>query len=271
MEDSRLDSGRFLLDELLQIVDTLRGKNGCPWDQKQTPETVIVYLIEEAYELAEAIQRENPDQIREELGDILFHILFITKIYRERGGFDLRNVVETITAKMIRRHPHVFDQKRMISSEEVIRNWHKIKIDEKKAPRKGSMLDSVPVNLPALLRAYRLTDRAAQSGIDWMDISGFLSEVQENLRALNSAVESENQSLLALAFGELFLSTVNAARVARVHPETALAVAVRRFEDRFKKLEACISETNREFQDVTSEEKARIWAEIDKPLDHEAG
>jgi MazG family protein len=271
MEDSKLNPKHFLLDELIQIVDTLRGKNGCPWDQKQTPQTVIVYLIEEAYELAEAIERENPDQIREELGDILFHILFITRIYREQGEFDLRDVVETISAKMIRRHPHVFDQKRMISSEEVIRNWHKIKVDEKKASRRGSLLDSVPVNLPALLRAYRISDRAAQSGIDWTDISGFMSEVEDNLHTLNTALKRENQTLLAQAFGELFLSLVNAARVAKIHPETALAGAVSRFENRFRKLEVHVSETGREFQDVSSEEKARLWAEIDKAFDDEAG
>jgi MazG family protein len=266
MENSKLNPD-FLLDKLVQIVDTLRGKNGCPWDQKQTPQTAVVYLLEEAYELAEAIAREDPEHICEELGDILFHILFITRMFQEREEFKLRDVVETITAKMIRRHPHVFDRKRMVSSEEVIRNWHKIKNDERTASQGTSVLDSVPANMPAVLRAYQISERAAQSGMHWMGISGFLSEVEKALHALNSALEHQNQAFLASAFGDMFFSLVNAARVAKVHPETALAGALTRFEKRFRKLEATISETNRAFQDVPSEEKARMWTEIDNMWD----
>lgn len=264
MEDPKLDQDNFLVDELVQIVDTLRGENGCPWDKKQKPRTVILYLIEEAYELAEAIETENPDEIREELGDVLFHIFFITAMFKERGEFGLRDVVRTIVSKMIRRHPHVFGKKRVSGSEEVIQNWHKIKLDENKASRRSSILDSVPVKLPALMRAYRVSERAAKSGIDWTDISGFLREVEENLNGLKTALMRQDKAHLAIEFGELLFNLVNAARVAKIHPETALAVSVRKFEKRFKEMEARVSETNRGFEDVSPEEKTRIWEEVKK-------
>lgn len=262
MEDPKLDQENFLVDELIQIVDTLRGEKGCPWDKKQTPQTVILYLIEEAYELADAIETENPDEIREELGDVLFHIFFIAEMFKEREEFGLRDVVQTIVAKMIRRHPHVFGKNRVASSEEVIQTWHKIKLEENKASRRGSILDSVPVKLPALIRAYRISERAAKSGIDQMDISGFLRNVEENLNGLNAALMRQDKALLTIEFGELLFNLVNAARVAKIHPETALAVSVRKFEKRFKEMEARLSETNREFEDVSPEEKARIWEEL---------
>jgi tetrapyrrole methylase family protein/MazG family protein len=183
-------------------------------------------------------------------------------MFREREQFGLRDVVQTIVAKMIRRHPHVFGKQRVASSEEVIQTWHKIKLEENKASRRGSILDSVPVKLPALMRAYRISERAAKSGIDQMDISGFLRNVEENLNGLNAALMRQDKALLTIEFGELLFNLVNAARVAKIHPETALAVSVRKFEKRFKEMEAHLSETNREFEDVSPEEKARIWEEL---------
>ena len=121
------------MDALLQLVETLRGKNGCPWDKKQTPESVSIYLTEEVFELADAVEAADADQIRDELGDVLFHIVFIARMFQERGEFDLADVAQTITRKMVRRHPHVFGDKKINSSEEVIQNWHKIKLGEKKA------------------------------------------------------------------------------------------------------------------------------------------
>jgi len=161
MEDSTLNQTHNALDELYRLVKTLRGKNGCPWDKQQTPQTVSLYLIEEVFELADAIETGNSDQICEELGDVLFHIVFIAGMFQERGEFDLSRVAQTITEKMIRRHPHVFGDQTVNNSEEVIQNWHKIKLNEKKSSPKQSLLDSVPSKLPALMRAYRIQDRVA--------------------------------------------------------------------------------------------------------------
>ena len=152
MEDIQINRLHVQVDALLQLVATLRGENGCPWDKQQTPETVSIYLMEEVFELAEAIESAEADQILEELGDVLFHIFFIARMFQERGEFDLAAVAQEITRKMIRRHPHVFGAEKVNTSEEVVQNWQKIKRAEKKSAAKQSLLDSVPAKLPALLR-----------------------------------------------------------------------------------------------------------------------
>ena len=139
MEDSKLSQSDSFLDALLRLVATLRGRNGCPWDKKQTPGSVSVYLIEEVFELAEAIEKGDPGDIQEELGDVLFHIVFIARLFQEAGQFDLQDVAAAITNKMIRRHPHVFGDRTVSGSEEVIQNWHKIKLKEKDASQKHSL------------------------------------------------------------------------------------------------------------------------------------
>ncbi len=228
MENSELNQTYSFLDELLRLVETLRGKNGCPWDKKQTPQSVSVYLVEEVFELADAIQTGSPEQIREELGDVLFHIVFIARMFQERGEFGFSDVAQTVTEKMIRRHPHVFGEKTVNSSEEVIENWHKIKLNEKKSSQKLSLLDSVPVQLPALIRAYRISDRAARSGFDWAEIDDALKNVEEELDGLKGALNKQNREVLSQKFGDLLFVLVNIARLAKTHPETALAESTKK-------------------------------------------
>lgn len=252
------------LDQLIRLVETLRGPHGCPWDKKQTPRNVILYLLEEAYELADAVETESSGQIREELGDVLFHVAFMARIFQERGEFDLEDVACSITEKMIRRHPHVFGGQTVKSSEEVVQNWHQIKLDEKKADRKGSLLDSVPLTLPALMRAYRISDRAAKSGLDWVDIDSALKKVKKALDDFGSALESQDNNLLSQEIGDLLFAMVTFTRMVNIHPETALAGSVKRFEKRFRKMEAVVSETERTFEDVSREEKALIWEMVKK-------
>ena len=165
----------------------------------------------------------HPEQIREELGDVLFHIVFIARMFQERGEFDLSDVAQTITEKMIRRHPHVFGEKTVNSSDEVIENWHKIKLNEKKSSQKQSLLDSVPVQLPALMRAYRISDRAAKSGFDWAEVDGAVENVEKELDGLKAALNKQNREILSQKFGDLLFDLVNIARLAEIHPETALA------------------------------------------------
>jgi tetrapyrrole methylase family protein/MazG family protein len=222
------------MDELIQLVETLRGKQGCPWDKKQTPRSVSVYLIEEVFELVDAVETENAEQIQEELGDVLFHIVFMACMFRERGEFDLSDVVQTIVEKMIRRHPHVFDNQTIRSSEEVIENWHQIKLKEKQSQSQASPLDSVPAKLPALMRAYRILDRAAKSGCDRVHVGGGGYDLDKEMEELKAALNGNDINLLSNNFGELLFSLVNLARLADIHPETALTGAIKRFEDRFK-------------------------------------
>ena len=263
MENSKLNQSTSFLDKLAELVETLRGENGCPWDKKQTPRAVIVYLIEEVYELADAIESGNTEEIREELGDVLFHIFFIARMFQEEGQFDLQNVAQTITEKMIRRHPHVFGEQMVQNSEEVILNWHRIKLNEKKTTQTTSLFDSVPVALPALLRAYRISDRAAKTGFDWLDKTTMLRQVEEELDGVKAVVKNGDGDNISQKFGDLLFSVVNAARIAKIHPETALASSINVFEKRFKKLEESILEGNRKFEDLSIDEKKQIWAEID--------
>lgn len=264
MEDSTLNQTHNALDELCRLVKTLRGENGCPWDKKQTPESVSIYLIEEVFELVDAIESGNSEQIREELGDVLFHIVFIARMFEERGEFDLSQVARTITEKMIRRHPHVFGDKELNSSAEVIQNWHKIKLDEKKDSEKQSLLDSVPAKLPALMRAYRITDRTAKGGFDWADFAGNQLDTQDALDGLPAALKNHDRRFACRQFGDLLFALVNIARLAEIHPESALVGSVKKFEARFKKMEELIAESKREFEDVTLAEKKRIWEKVQK-------
>lgn len=243
MEDSQLNQTHSFLIELMQLVETLRGNQGCPWDKKQTPSSVGVYLIEEAFELIDAIETGKAEHIREELGDVLFHIVFIADIFRDRGEFDLFDVAQTIIEKMIRRHPHVFDEQTVKGSEEVIENWHKIKLKEKRSSHKQSLLDSVPVQLPALIRAYRISDRAAKSGYDRADVTGIPQDLEKELNGLKAVFNEKDKELLSRKFGDLLFALVNMARLAKIHPESALTGAVKRFELQFKKMEDLVSET----------------------------
>jgi tetrapyrrole methylase family protein / MazG family protein len=266
MEDAVLNRLHTELDALLRLVETLRGENGCPWDKKQTPQTVGIYLTEEVFELAAAIETADPDQIREELGDVLFHVVFIARMFQERGGFDLAAVAQTITRKMIRRHPHVFGATKIGSSEEVIQNWHKIKLDENKPAAGRSLLDSVPAKLPALLRAYRILDRVARAAFEEKDIDSNLNNVQGALDSLKAGLRCRDKSVAAEQIGDLLLAVANLARIGQIHPETALAGSVKRFEQRFKKMEALVSESKRELSEVTVDEKKQIWQKLQKSV-----
>jgi tetrapyrrole methylase family protein/MazG family protein len=264
VENSEVDQTHFFLDELIRLVKTLRGKHGCPWDKKQTPRDVGVYLIEEVFELADAIEAGHPEQILEELGDVLFHIVFIARMFQEGGEFDLSDVAQTIVEKMIRRHPHVFGAENVNSSEEVVANWHKIKLSEKKSTPKQSSLDSVPVQLPALIRAYRISDRAAKSGLDWAEVDEALENVEQELGGLKAILNKQTNAQLLQKFGDLLFLLVNIARLAKIHPETALAGSNKRFELRFRMIENLVSESERDFDHLSVREKAQIWQKVKK-------
>ena len=264
MEDIEINRLHVQVDALVQLVATLRGENGCPWDKQQTPETVIIYLIEEVFELAEAIETAAADQILEELGDVLFHIFFIARMFQERQEFDLAAVAREITRKMIRRHPHVFGTEKVSTSEEVVQNWQKIKRGEKQSAAKQSLLDSVPAKLPALLRAYRISDRVAKIAFDDTDIGSNLKNARGSLDELKSAAGNSDQNLATEQIGDLLFAVVNLARICKIHPETALAGSVKRFEQRFKKMEEMVSASNRELDEVSVEEKKLIWEQVQK-------
>lgn len=248
--------------ELVRIIERLRGPDGCPWDREQSARSMVRFLIEEAYELADAVASGQAGHVCEELGDVLFHILFITQMHSEEGQFDLEQVCREISAKMIRRHPHVFGSVRVADSAEVVRNWQEIKRGEKDADRRSSALDAVPAGLPGLMRAYAVSERAARVRFDWQDLSGVLVKLQEELTEFTDAVGRNDAAQAALEFGDILFTMVNAARFAGIHPETALTAAVQKFERRFRRMEDVVADSGGDLASMPQAEKDRIWEAV---------
>src|SRR6266508_442243 len=265
-------SARF--DQLVEIMARLRGEGGCPWDRKQTRESLKPYLIEEAYEVLETIEAQDDPKLKEELGDVLLQILFHAQIGRERNTFTIEDVLQTLAEKLIRRHPHVFGEVTVNGAEEVVHRWEEIKRQEKADQsddgESGSALEGVPKALPALLRAYQLQVRAARVGFDWPhDESGYaqvVGKVHEELRevdearaaAAKSATEDAKQRL-EHETGDLLFAVVNLARLVKVNPEEALRGAANRFAARFTHMEHAAKAGGRLLTDMTLGEMDRLW------------
>ncbi len=244
------------LEDLRELLARLRGPQGCPWDRKQDPESLKIYLLEETYELAEALDREAPQDICEELGDLLFLMVFICRIYEERGVFDLSEVMEKIQEKMIRRHPHVFGEARWRKAEEVVQGWQGLKAEEKPDQ---SPFDSIPAALPSLLKAHRISQRAAGLGFDWPDIRGVLEKVHEELGELEEAIEGPDPSAAREELGDLLFALVNLGRFLGIHTENALRSANRKFLTRFLRLLADPEYIGKNSQSLTPEDWENLW------------
>ena len=242
MEDSEIKSEKDSINGLIAIVESLRGDPGCPWDKKQTPRSMLIYLIEEMYELADAIESNRAEEVREELGDVLFHIFFITRLFEEAGDFSVHDVARDITEKMVRRHPHVFGSARVDNADEVRQNWHEIKQQEKKTTPKASVLDSVPGKMPVLMRAYRLVERTARCGFNRRDRKDLLDALGAEFDQLQRSVKHGPNKRISNDLGSLLLSLVHLAEHLKIHPETALSGAVRAFEMKFREMEKGISQ-----------------------------
>lgn len=257
------DSG---IPGLISLIETLRGESGCPWDRQQTPKTMIPYLIEEVYELLDAIDSGSPDRIREELGDVLFQVLFLGCLYQADGSFDIGDAAGTSIAKMIRRHPHVFSHGSVDTADAVRKQWHEIKEEERADGPPGSLLDSIPAKLPALLRCYRISERAGSAGFDWEDVGGVLDKVEEEWCEFKGALLSEEDAEGAdalrdveLEFGDILFTLVNVARFLHIHPETALGGSIGKFEKRFRHMESGLLAEGKTVGTVTRDELNRRW------------
>lgn len=257
------------LAALIKIIERLRGPDGCPWDREQSPGSMVRFLIEEVYELADAIAAGHAGHVCEELGDVLFHVLFITQMHAEREVFDLEQVCRTIGAKMRRRHPHVFGSAQVADSAEVVRNWQQIKRAEEGPGKRLSVLDAVPAGLPGLMRAYAVSERAARVQFDWDDLAGVLAKLQEEMAEFTAASGRNDDAEAALEFGDILFTLVNVARFRGVHPEAALTAAVQKFERRFRRMEAVVAESGRDLESVPQSEKDRIWEAVKSEEDRE--
>lgn len=259
MDENRVNNRLKKIDALIRLIERLRGEDGCPWDRRQTPRSMANYLVEEMYELIEAVESENADDVCEELGDVWFHVLFIAHLYHETGQFDLAEVAQRISDKMIRRHPHVFGDATVENAEEVKNRWQEIKSGEKKSHSNVSILDSVPKKVPPLMRAYRISSRAAGAGFDWNDVWGVVAKVEEELSELKNALQRDRQAEIALELGDLLFTIVNVARFAKIHPDSALNGSIKKFENRFRRMEKAFLEENKPLESVSQDEKDAYW------------
>lgn len=248
---------------LVGIMERLRGPDGCPWDRKQTRESLKPYLIEEAYEALEAMD-EAPEVLKDELGDLMFQILFHAELSREAGDFDIADVLENITDKMIRRHPHIFGSADAETPEDVVLHWEEIKLLEQGARPKESVLDGVPRSLPGLLRAWRLQEKASRVGFDWGDKAPALGKVEEEWKELKTRASEGDQEKVQEEFGDLLFSLVNVARFLEVNPEEALRKTVSKFIRRFHHIELKAAERGRGLKEMTLEEMDALWEDAKK-------
>ncbi len=249
--------------EFMAIVRRLGAPGGCPWDARQTPETLKTYVLEEAYELIEAMDSGEPDKIREELGDLLLHLVFISDLYQERGEFAFPEVVAGISAKMIHRHPHVFAGEKAETREDLKRLWQEAKSQEGKKPAPQSMGQVSPA-LPALMQAQRLGEAAARLGFDWPHVEGALDKVEEEWQEFRQVVAGPHHPDQEEELGDLLFSLVNVARFLKIDPEHALRRTIYKFIKRFHMVERTLAKQGKTPESATLEEMEAIWQSAKK-------
>lgn len=250
------------LDKLFGIIRTLKKEDGgCAWDRKQTPETMWKCLVEEVYELQEAIAKQNLANICEELGDVLFQLVFILEIFQEKKAFTFADVVDRVAEKMIRRHPHVYEDAQISTENELNRQWEKIKALEKSenGQIRESVLDSVPKGMPSLIRALKVSKCVVKQGFDWDNIHDVLTSVKDEIAEFEAALKTGNQNEAIMEFGDILFTLVNVARVAGFHPETALAGSTAKFEGRFRLMENELNQKKLTLENLSREQKEMFW------------
>ncbi len=247
--------------ELIEIMATLRGPEGCPWDKEQTPASLKPFLVEETYEVLEAIDEGVPAKVKEELGDLLFQIIFHARLAEEKGEFDMGDVLANITEKMIRRHPHVFGEKEAKTSGQVLVDWEIMKKSEKGYTTRKSILEGVPKELPALIRAHRLQERAARVGFDWERVEDVERKLDEEVSEFKKTLEGKDTSRMEDELGDIFFALVNIARFIGVNPEDALRRTISKFISRFQYVEEAARKEGRELSDMTLAEMDALWDE----------
>ncbi|MES9898903.1 MAG: nucleoside triphosphate pyrophosphohydrolase [Sedimenticola sp.] len=255
------------INELIEIMARLRDpKKGCPWDREQTFATIVPYTIEEAYEVADAIERGDMGELRDELGDLLFQVVFYAQMAREQGSFDFSDVVHAINTKMLRRHPHVFADAEVSDVAEQSRAWERLKAEERrKKAEEGAhgQLDGVAQALPALLRAEKLQKRAAKVGFDWPDVAGVVAKVDEELNEITDELEDAgNPVRLREEVGDLLFSCVNLARRLDVDAESALREANGKFEKRFRRMEQILDSQGLKLPAIEMDQMDRLWEQV---------
>lgn len=257
MEDRTPKKEKF--EDLVAIMAKLRSPDGCPWDNEQTHETLKKYMLEEAYELIESIDAKDDKAIIEECGDVLLQVVFHARIAEEEGRFTIDDVVKKICDKLISRHPHVFGDRDAHSAEEVLRNWETDKKKEK--PERESILDGIPIHLPALMQAHRIQERVSRVGFDWQQIEEVFEKFEEEWQEFREARSEEHRQKVEEELGDLLFALVNVARYVDVDPEQALAKTNRKFSRRFNYIERQTKQAGKTLDDASLEEMDAFWEE----------
>lgn len=246
-------------EKLIEIMATLRGPDGCPWDREQTHESLKKYLLEETYETIEAIDSGDMNELCGELGDLMLQIAFHAQLANERGDFEIKDSLDNINEKLLRRHPHVFGEADVASAEEVINQWDRIKMGEKGMESRSSVLDGVPKTLPALARAMEVSKRAARAGFEWPGLDAVFAKMEEEVGELKDELRDRDTTRIAEEIGDLLFTIVNVARWTKVDPEDALRTMIERFASRFVKIEEAAHASGRSLEDLSIEEMDAVW------------
>lgn len=255
-------------------MSTLRGPGGCPWDKEQDNHSLKPMVLEEAYEVVEAISENDMEGLCGELGDLLFQIVFFAQMAKEAGDFTIDDIIERVHDKMVRRHPHVFGDQSVSDSDEVLRNWEAIKLEERKsgpaAEREHSILDGASEKQPAVMEAFQISTKVARVGFDWSRAGDCLNKVREELDEIEAALSSENGTFTEVEeeVGDLFFSMVNVARLLKVDPETALKMANKKFRRRFRYIEEQVQAAGSQLDATPLEEMERLWQEAKTKSPH---
>ncbi len=244
---------------LVDIMARLRGPGGCPWDKEQTHESLKPFLVEETYEVLEAIDEGEPDKVKEELGDLLFQVVFHARLAEEAGRYGIDDVLEGIEKKMIRRHPHVFGDKELSTAAEVLVDWETMKKKEEGYRTRKSILDGVPRELPALIRAHRLQERAARVGFDWDRVEDVKAKLDEEVGEFKATLEKRDQAMMEDELGDIFFVLVNISRFVGINPEDALRKTISKFISRFRFVEEQASGMGRELSEMSLDEMDALW------------
>jgi len=247
--------------KLIKIVDTLMGDNGCPWDKVQTRESLKPYLVEETYEVLEALDANDPEKIKDELGDLLYQILFHSKISSLKGEFNFRDVINNLNEKMVRRHPHVFKEGELNTPDQVVEQWEEIKRNEKNQVSQKSILDSIPINLPSLLRAQKIQKKAAKEGFDWERINDVFDKLDEEIAEFKEAVLKKKNEDIQNEIGDIIFVITNIAKFYKIDAEEALRSTNNKFIKRFQYIEQKIEEKGKTLKGSNLQEMERYWQE----------
>lgn len=247
--------------KIVKVMERLRGEGGCPWDREQTRESLKPFLLEEAYEVLEAIEEKDVELLKEELGDLLLQVVFHAQIAKERGEFAIEEVLSALTDKLVRRHPHVFGNTKVETTREVLARWEELKNQEKRNKKRKSVLDGVPKQLPALIRANQLQSRAARVGFDWTELKPVWQKVQEEMEELEHSIKEEQPRSIQAELGDLLFALVNIARFLKVDPEEALRKTNERFTERFHSMEKQAKKSRRSLSAMSLDEMDRMWEE----------